>query len=149
MVDKNLTWQDVKDLYWICDDLEHELAFSEEGMQKALTEEEQYTEALRRFNEFRAAKAGKGSNVDNRTKNTQAPDKIYFDGVDTSTIPRLAINVEYIRKEALIEWAKEQAKHFSARSDELEVIDPTNPDMVFFDGKRDAFTEMIKRIESL
>lgn len=106
MGDKNLTWQDVKDLYWICDDLEHELAFSEEGMKKALTEEEQYTEALRRFNEFRAAKAGKGSNVDNRTKNTQAPDKIYFDGVDTSTIPRLAINVEYIRKEAMLEWAR-------------------------------------------
>lgn len=35
------------------------------------------------------------------------PDKIYFDGVDTSTIPRLAINVEYIRKDALLEWAKE------------------------------------------
>lgn len=54
-----LTWKEVKDLYCICDDLEHELAFSKEGMKKALTEEEQYTEALRRFNEFRAAKAGK------------------------------------------------------------------------------------------
>ncbi len=27
------------------------------------------------------------------------PDKIYFDGVDTSTTPRLAINEEYIRKD--------------------------------------------------
>ena len=35
------------------------------------------------------------------------PDKIYFDGVDTSTIPRLAINVEYIRKDALLEWIQE------------------------------------------
>lgn len=32
------------------------------------------------------------------------PDKIYFDGVDTSTTPRLAINEEYIRKGALLEW---------------------------------------------
>lgn len=30
------------------------------------------------------------------------PDKIYFDGVDTSTTPRLAINEEYIRKDALL-----------------------------------------------
>lgn len=56
---------------------------------------------------------------------------------------------EYIRKNALLEWVKEQAKHFSARSDELEVIDPTNPDVIFFDGKHAAFTEMIKRIELL
>lgn len=32
------------------------------------------------------------------------PDKIYFDGVDTSTTPRLAINEEYIRKDALLEY---------------------------------------------
>lgn len=31
------------------------------------------------------------------------PDKIYFDGVDTSTTPRLAINEEYIRKDKIRE----------------------------------------------
>lgn len=35
------------------------------------------------------------------------PDKIYFDGVDTSTTPRLAINEEYIRKDALMEWLEQ------------------------------------------
>lgn len=31
------------------------------------------------------------------------PDKIYFDGVDTSTTPRLAINEKYIRKDKIRE----------------------------------------------
>ena len=88
-----------------------------------------------------------------------APDKIYVrefaEGLSQmwsgtrATETSATAQHEYIRKDALIKWAKVQAKHFSARSDELEVIDPTNPDVVFFDGKRDAFTEMIKRIESL
>lgn len=81
----------------------------------------------------------------------KAPDKIFIQPSPYySWTPERQFegDEEYIRKEALLEWAKEQAKHFSARSDELEVIDPTNPDVIFFDGKHAAFTEMIKRIES-
>ena len=56
---------------------------------------------------------------------------------------------EYIRKDALLEWAKEQKKYFGQRSDELEITDPTNPDIFFFDGKRDAFTAIIAKLNSL
>ena len=36
------------------------------------------------------------------------PNKIYFDGVDTSTTPRLAINEEYVRKDALISFLEKE-----------------------------------------
>ena len=76
------------------------------------------------------------------------PDKIYFDGVDTSITPRLAINEEYIRKdvvdgtiktaedhayfagqekfrEKLIEWAKENMDSLG-RLSYGELIDKLN-----------------------
>lgn len=51
---RRLTWRDVKDLHRISDDYEHELAFSEEGLKQDPSEEEMYTEVIRRFNEYRA-----------------------------------------------------------------------------------------------
>lgn len=57
------------------------------------------------------------------------PDKMYFDGVDTSTTPRLAINEEYIRKDALLEWAKQkQYESLTIVADDFwqEVIEKIN-----------------------
>lgn len=56
---------------------------------------------------------------------------------------------EYIRKDTLLKWAKEQEKHFGRRSDEVEITDPTNPDHVFFDGKRNAFHELITKLSEI
>jgi len=56
-------------------------------------------------------------------------------------------NVEFVRKDALMEWAKEREKHY--RNRQAEFIDPSGPDDLFFFGKEDAFKEIIEKIESL
>lgn len=63
------------------------------------------------------------------------PDKIYFDGVDTSTIPRFAINVEYIRKDALMDY-------FHQRVEDLN--SPLNG--VFGSTERDNCNERISEL---
>lgn len=91
----------------------------------------------------------------------KAPNKIY---IQDYNIPEYGLSnlysvervendavhsIEYIRKDALMEWAKEQEKHFGRRSDEVEITDPTNPDHVFFDGKRNAFHELITKLSEI
>lgn len=53
----------------------------------------------------------------------------------------------YIRKDALLEWAKERQKHYRKRAD--DIADISNPDLPFFEGKENTFTEVIDKIESL
>lgn len=54
---------------------------------------------------------------------------------------------EYIRKDALLEWAKERQKHYRKRAD--DIADTSNPDLPFFEGKENTFAEIIDKIESL
>ena len=70
------------------------------------------------------------------------PDKIYFDGVDTSTTPRLAINEEYIRKDALIEWAKEKLESLK------DLLD-TDPYKEAYIGKCEVLKELMDKLNSL
>lgn len=67
------------------------------------------------------------------------PDKIYCDGVDMSTTPIFAINEEYIRKDALLEWATTNRDKLDALSDN---------DAVRW-GQRNAFQQMIDKLNSL
>ena len=78
----------------------------------------------------------------------KAPDKIYFysycGDIDTATWdvePFNGENVEYIRKDALLEWAKEQHKIL------MEMLDPLKDDFGW--GTRFAFHLVIDKINSL
>ena len=91
----------------------------------------------------------------------KAPDKIYLHR--TTGNPRLNDKfysykpakirdddkiIEYIHKDALLEWAKEQHDHFHEREKD-EIADGSNPDAIFFSGKFDAFKSLIDKLQSL
>jgi len=83
----------------------------------------------------------------------KAPDKIY--------IPLGALEVlhyeqkksenvtEYIRKDALLEWAKNQHGHFSKREQEEASAYGASPDAIFLSGKCEAFKSLIDKLQSL
>lgn len=73
------------------------------------------------------------------------PDKIYFDGVDTSTTPRLAINEEYIRKDALIKWLKEKLQE--ACNEEGVPFEYYENGIIT--GKISAFEQVINTLNSI
>ena len=58
-------------------------------------------------------------------------------------------NIEFIRKDALLEWAKEQHKHFSEREQEEASAYGASPDAIFFSGKCDAFKSLISKLQEL
>lgn len=70
----------------------------------------------------------------------KAPDKIYIrTGMSGllygSKEKSFETDAEYIRKDALLEWAKEQYREYA-----------NNP---FYVGERDAFTQLIKKLNTL
>ena len=56
---------------------------------------------------------------------------------------------EYIRKDTLLEWAKNQHGHFSKREQEEASAYGASPDAIFFSGKCEAFKSLIDKLQSL
>lgn len=83
----------------------------------------------------------------------KAPDKIYVHRtvhlgfLSASEMDITGQDEQYIRKDTLLEWAKEKRNHYHERGN--NIADISNPDMPFFNGKENAFKELINRIESL
>lgn len=83
-----------------------------------------------------------------------APDKLFLHpnykgdiGASWLNFPITNEDVTYIRKDALLEWAKERQAFYRKKADDIK--DGSNPDGPFFYGKEGAFKELIGKIESL
>ena len=76
----------------------------------------------------------------------EAPDKIYTDNrgvyAELPIFSQADANVEYIRKDALLEWAKEQL-------DILNKQTLLHPDDEVFWGQRNAFKQLIDKLNSM
>lgn len=69
----------------------------------------------------------------------KAPDKIYINGYSAFATEPVKDGIEYIRKDALLEWAEQQEKQ---ALEELENGLPLN-------GKLSAFRRVVEKIESI
>lgn len=69
------------------------------------------------------------------------------DDFGTASIEQRPFTEAYIRKDALLEWAKERQAFYRKRGDDIE--DDSNSEMAYFYGKEYAFRELIDKIESL
>ena len=72
-----------------------------------------------------------------------APDKIYLHEISAEELTEnLPYHVCYIRKDALLEWAKKNNKRFSG------LLTPPTQSLIL-EGKLYAYQEFIEKIESL
>lgn len=74
--------------------------------------------------------------------NWKPKDKLYVNPYGWNSEPSRKDEVEYIRKDALLDWIKDQLKE---NAEWREV----NPDDRFFGGKEVAFERLIDKINSL
>ena len=69
----------------------------------------------------------------------KAPDKIYINGFSAFATEPVKDGIEFIRKDALLEWAKDELNKLEALSDN---------DAVHW-GQRNAFKQMIDKLNSM